>query len=103
MKKQLFPLIIALLPWICFAQVNDDFGDGNFTQDPPWYGNAEHFKINDAFLLQLDQEGLSDTSYLQTSNQLLDSTSWEFFIKLSFSPSANNFARVYLEANQTDL
>lgn len=103
MKKQLFPLIIALLPWICFAQVNDDFGDGNFTQDPPWQGNHEHFKINDAFQLQIDQEGFSDTSYLQTPNQLLDSTSWEFFIKLSLSPSANNYARVYLVADQPDL
>lgn len=103
MKKQLFPLMIALLPWICLAQVNDDFGDGDFTLNPVWQGNQEHFKINDAFQLQLDQEGLSDTSYLQTPNQILDSVSWEFFIKLSFSPSSNNFARVYLVADQMDL
>jgi len=103
MKKQLFPLIIALLPWICFAQVNDDFGDGDFTQNPSWQGNHAHFKINDVFQLQLDQEGLSDSSYLQTQNQLFDSVSCEFFIKLSFSPSANNFARAYLAADQADL
>lgn len=103
MKKHLFPLIIAFLPWMCFAQVNDDFGDGDFSQNPSWQGDSGHFKINDAFQLQLDQEGLSDTSYLFTSNHLIDSTSWEFYIKLSFSPSANNNARVYLVSDQSDL
>ncbi len=96
--------IIWLLP-ISFlqAQINENFSDGDFSGNPVWTGTDSHFRVNSSFQLQLFNEGNSATSWLQTPNSLVDSTSWEFYIKLSFSPSDNNNARVYLVSDQSDL
>lgn len=84
------------------AQLADDFSDGNFTADPAWSGNSERFRINGDHQLQLFAGG-SGTAMLATASQLIDSTEWLFYIKLTFSPSSNNFARVYLVSDQADL
>lgn len=103
MVKHLTSFLFLLIISAGFSQVIDDFSDGDFTSNPSWTGNTEDFIVNDVFQLQLQNEGNAATSYLQTHNQLIDSTSWEFFIKLSFSPSGNNNARAYLTSDQADL
>lgn len=103
MKKHIILFSWLLLPFLINAQVSEDFEDGDFTQNPDWIGDESHFVVNFDFQLQLNNEGLSDTSYLATSNSIMDSTSWEFFVKLSFSPSSNNNGRVYLVSDQHDL
>jgi len=103
MKKLIFSIIILLFHSFIIAQVFDSFEDGDFTNNPTWTGNQDRFQVNTNFQLQLNHEGETGISSLQTANQLVDSTSWEFYIKLSFSPSANNNARVYLVSNQEDL
>lgn len=84
------------------AQLADGFTDGNFTADPVWSGDSERFRINEGHQLQLFASG-SGTAMLATANHLLDSTEWIFHIKLGFSPSSNNFARVYLASDQENL
>ncbi len=84
------------------AQINDDFSDGDFTNDPPWTGNTEIFIINTDLQLQLNATDAGE-SFLSTHNSELNETEWHFWIKLSFSPSANNYSRVYLVSDQTDL
>ncbi|MCD4772980.1 MAG: lamin tail domain-containing protein [Bacteroidales bacterium] len=84
------------------AQINDDFSDGDFTNDPLWSGNPESFIINPDLQLQLNATDAGE-SFLSTPNTGLNETEWRFWIKLSFSPSANNYARVYLVSDQTDL
>ncbi len=103
MKKHLILFAYLLFPYLVLAQISESFEDGDFTQNPQWLGDEAQFIVNDDFQLQLSNEGLSDTSYLVTSNSFIDSTSWEFSIKLSFSPSSNNNARVYLVSDQQDL
>lgn len=84
------------------AQLTDHFSDGNFTADPPWIGHSEAFRINADEQLQLYSSG-SGTASLVTANSLADSTEWQFWIKMGFSPSSNNFTRIYLVADQPDL
>ncbi len=84
------------------AQLTDDFSDGNFTVDPAWSGNSDRFRINGDHQLQLFADG-SGTAMLATASQLIDSTEWLFYIKLTFSPSSNNFTRIYLVSDQADL
>jgi hypothetical protein len=103
MIKHCFYIFLFLIPFAGFSQISETFEDGDFTNNPAWTGDESHFLVNDDFKLQLLNEGATDTSYLKTNNQLIDSTSWEFDIKLSFSPSGNNNARVYLSADQPDL
>jgi hypothetical protein len=103
MKKLIISIFTILIPSLIFGQVFDNFEDGDFTNNPTWTGNQDRFQVNSNFQLQLNHEGEASISSLQTSNQLVDSTSWEFYIKQSFSPSSNNNARVYLVSNQEDL
>ncbi len=95
-------LIILLLSLASFslkAQFTDDFSDGNFTQNPEWLGNSTQFIVNDAFQLQLNAEGEGE-SFLYTASNSLTETEWRFYIRLAFSPSGNNNARVFLAADQ---
>ncbi|MCK5775646.1 MAG: lamin tail domain-containing protein, partial [Bacteroidales bacterium] len=103
MKKCLLMLVMLLVSAVSFSQVYDNFEDGDFTYNPLWDGHQDRFEINSNFQLRLNHPGETNTAYLNTINQIMDSVSWSFFIKLSFSPSANNNARVYLASNQANL
>lgn len=96
MRKYLF--IFLLIPICGMAQFQDNFSDGDFISDPRWYGDSNHFEINQAGQLHLKSSG-TDTAVLFTRNNLLQQTEWSWWMKLSFNTSANNYARVYLIAD----
>ncbi|MCK9400295.1 MAG: lamin tail domain-containing protein [Bacteroidales bacterium] len=106
-KFLLFPVF---LPICLLAQVTEDFSDGDFTQDPAWYGDMNHFKLSSSTAvpevqrpaLQLDapEAGISTLAY---SNQFTGDLEWHFWIKLSLNTSSGNFARVYLLSGAPDL
>lgn len=97
-----FYIFLLFFPLISFAQLTDNFSDGDFTNNPTWQGNLDFFKVNSNFQVQLDQseDGLA---YLSVPFSLTDSLEWNFSIRLAFSPSGSNNARVYLMANQANL
>ena len=90
----MFALIFSF-PLILFAQVRDDFSDGNFTVDPAWTGDTDEFEVNGSFQLHL-KAGDGDTSLLVSENHLGTDCEWNFWVKLSFNTSANNHCRIYL-------
>lgn len=100
-------LLIALLATTSvFGQLQDDFSDGDFTNNPEWLGQPEKFTVTDQSLQLLDQAPASNNqSYLYvpapTSNE--ENTTWEFFVQQDFAPSGSNYAQVYLNASSTDL
>ncbi len=100
MRTMLF--IFFLLPSLTFAQVWDDFSDGDFTQNPSWIGDVENFVVNDDFHLQLNDLEAGESA-LTTAFSFQGDAEWRFWIKQSFSPSSNNFGRFYLMADQVDL
>ena len=95
-------LTIFVFPLLLNAQVTDDFEDGDFTQNPVWTGTENVFKINDNKQLQLNDSEERE-AFLVTSNAMLSNTEWRFWVKLSFSPSSNNNARIYLLSNQENI
>lgn len=97
-----FFLILFLSPVLIFGQVNDDFEDGDFTQNPSWAGTDSKFIVNTSAQLQLKDTSASN-AFLTTSNSLATGCEWRTWIRLSFSPSANNNARIYLVSNNSDL
>jgi len=97
-----FLLFLIIIPGVTFSQVADHFTDGNFSQNPLWRGDTNHFEINLNHQLHLNFSG-SDTSYLSTVNKRAMKTEWSFWIKISFNTSANNYARVYLISDTVDL
>lgn len=93
-----FVISLLFFPLLVFGQLNDDFSDGDFSTDPTWQGNLDFFKVNSNFQVQLNQSE-AGRAYLSAPFGLSDSLEWNFSIRLAFSPSDNNNARVYLVAN----
>jgi hypothetical protein len=93
--KKLIAYILFSVPVMANSQVTDDFSDGDFTKLPAWCGDTSKFEVNNAGQLHLLTTG-SDTSFLSTGNSVCTGTEWNFWVKLSFNTSANNFARIYL-------
>ena len=100
MKKIL--LFLFLLPFPLFAQVIDDFSDGDFTQNPIWSGTTDNYIINSNKQLQLNAEG-EGTSYLSLPITEYESMEWQFWIREAFAPSGNNYTDVWLSADNADL
>jgi hypothetical protein len=97
-------IILLLFPVISFAQVTENFDDGDFTNNPTWIGDASQFMVNGSQQLQLNSTGIN-TSYLSVGNNSasLANTTWQFYIQLAFAPSSSNYARVYLVSDQSNL
>lgn len=102
-------LILTLFTSILFfqnvdCQISESFTDGEFSSNPSWIGTTATFVVNSNSQLQTNdnQAGLS---YLVTQHELTDlaDKEWSFWVKLAFSPSSNNNARIYLTADNTDL
>ncbi len=93
-----------LITSVCYSQVADDFGDGDFTSSPAWTGSSSQFIVNTSKQLQLNNLA-AGTSYLSTafSTSSLDNYEWQGYVKQSFSPSGSNYGRVYLVSDQADL
>jgi len=101
MQKHVIILILLFPAVLVQAQFRDDFSDGDFKRNPLWEGDTAKFEINSAGQLHLSGSG-ADTSVLTTTNSLVERTEWEFWVKLSFNTSANNYARVYLVSDQAN-
>lgn len=91
----------------CASQIYDNFSDGNFTANPPWYGDQIYFQVVNE---QLNSNGPNtngnsarDTIALYTINEMIDSTEWQFLIDLKFNPTADNLVRVYLVSDVANL
>lgn len=86
------------------SQINENFGDGDFTNNPTWTGTTNDFIVNSSFQLQTNLSVVA-TSYLSTPHNLSDlsNSEWRIWTRLSFSPSSSNFARIYLSADNANL
>ena len=99
-----FLLLLLFFTANSWAQLTDDFSDGNFTANPVWSGTTADFIVNAGSELQINNS-IAATSYLSTPHGLstLDGQEWRIWVKQSFSPSSSNFGRVYLVAASADL
>ncbi|MBT5438719.1 MAG: hypothetical protein HOK92_05905, partial [Flavobacteriales bacterium] len=100
--RLLFPFL-----FICsfaFAQVTDDFSDGDFINNPIWTGSTNDFLVNTSQQVQLNNT-IASTSYLSTPHNMstIDNQEWRVWTKQSFSPSSGNNGRIYLTSDNADL
>ena len=86
-----------------YAQLNENFGDGDFTSGPAWTGNTSDFIVNASQQLQSNNVTANSSFYLSTASTLATRAQWEFFVQLAFSTSGANYVDVYLIASQSDL
>ena len=102
MRKFLLFICFFLVQGYLWAQFTESFTDGDFTSNPTWTGDAGLFKVNSLFQLQLN--GTTDaTAALAVPITIVPEMEWSCWVKLSFAPSDNNLARIYLFSDQQDL
>ena len=94
---------VIFLPFLCFSQINEDFSDGDFSNNPTWTGDTDKFIVNAEGQLQLNAPSESATAYLSTTSTAIKDAAWECWVKLGFNPSTSNYARFYLVSNNSDL
>ncbi len=101
--KQFFLILIlfALTQSSISAQFQDNFADGNFTQNPEWLGDTANFIINTNNELQLNAL-TAGNAQLYVEAPTSDSTIWEFYFKMDFSPSSGNQLKIYLASDNSD-
>jgi hypothetical protein len=96
-------ILFLVICRICSAQVTDNFSDGDFINNPSWSGDTAKFTVNSGQQLQLNAAG-TDSGFLAVPNTAnLNNCEWNFWIRLNFSPSSSNNARVYLVSDQQNL
>lgn len=97
-------VILVLLASAAKAQFFDDFNDGDLLNGPVWGGQTDSFAVNTDGQLQ---SNAATAGVLQINTGLGDGNlankEWSFFVRLNFSPSSSNYARIYLATNQEDL
>ncbi len=101
MKSLFLFLFSLLLSFSSFAQMEDTFSDGNFTENPSWQGDVANFIVNAANELQLNAPAAGFSS-LYTAVNVTDSCVWEFNIRLAFAPSSSNVLKIYLQSSSNN-
>lgn len=102
MKRILFTVVVLFHTNVNFAQLIDNFSDGNFTINPAWSGEVSEFIVNTSGELQLNAPD-AGTSELYTPVTLADSCEWGFYVNMDFAPSNTNLLRIYLQADDSVL
>ncbi len=95
--------IVTLLSFDATAQLNDNFNDGDFSQQPKWSGIDSVWMINTQNQLQTNSNTINSNYYLSTVNTKATIAQWEFWIKVSFNPSSANYVDVFLTASDSNL
>ncbi len=85
-----------------FAQISDSFNYQDESLSAIWQGNRDVFKLNSMGQLQLNSTAVG-VSELFAPYNLIDSMMYNFWIKISFNTSSNNYVRFYMMADSATL
>ena len=106
LSSLLFVLLVLISgPALAQIQFQDSFTDGDFTANPVWTGDAALFTVNSQNQLRTNGPATTDTAALVTAGSIVggNTTEWRFYVKMAFSPSNNNYLKVYLASNQSNI
>lgn len=94
--KHFITLSLIFIATLLSAQLREDFSDGDFSNDPSWIGDIDNFKVNEQFQLQLDAKESGQSSIFTKVDYPQDSITVNFYLKMTFAPSNNNYSQIYL-------
>lgn len=103
MKK--IPLILSLIcsAYVCYAQVTEDFSDGDLINNPTWTPvDANTWTVVNGQLRSNSAIASSSFSISTPSAKALEAQ-WDFYVQLQFNTSGANFIDVYLISEQANL
>jgi gliding motility-associated-like protein len=99
MKTFYLLVFYSLVNYPLYGQLTDDFSDGDFLNDPSWYGHTEKFVTNDALELQLYDTSFNSPAWLSLPCNIAENAFWSFDIRMPFNPSSSNYIDIYLISN----
>ncbi len=88
------------------AQINENFDDGDFTNNPQWTGDDSVFttvQVLGNYQLRSNKTIPNTSFYLSTPSSLVNDCQWEFFVQLQFNTSGVNYVDVYLTSDSSNL
>ncbi len=97
-----YPIVIPEKVYL----VQDDFSDGDFTNNPTWGGNTDSFEVSDVDgnnMLHSINQTASAKFYLSTPSNVVNNCEWDFDVQLHFATSSNNYIDFYLISDKPDL
>jgi hypothetical protein len=100
--KLALPIALILINATLLAQLQDDFADGDFTNNPTWGGETTNFTI-DANRLRLNAPAVDAIAYLSAASEAIHNATWEFYVEMGFATSGTSLTRVYLVSDQANL
>jgi hypothetical protein len=101
----LFLLVFTFISGETLAQtvtVDEDFSDGDFTNNPTWTDSESKHIVNISSMLQLDAPSETAEAVISTLSTAAYGE-WEAYIELGFNPSSSNLSRFYIIANNQDM
>ncbi len=103
MKKILIILLLICSAYVCYAQVTEDFLDGDLINNPTWTpDNANNWTVVNGQLRSNSAIPSSSFSISTPSTKALEAQ-WGVYVQLQFNTSGANFIDVYLVSEQADL
>jgi len=105
MRKILITFFVILIAITStHAQLNDNFNDGDFTNNPAWSGSSNSdWQVNSSFQLQSNNTVANSNFYLATASTKATMAQWDFYTQITFNPSSANYIDVFLTASAQDL
>lgn len=91
---------------LAYAQVSDNFSDGDFTTGPQWTGDDSVFVVVPVLSnnqLRSNKTITNSSFYLSTPSAFINDCQWEFFANLQFNTSSANYVDVFLTADNANL
>ena len=103
MKKILIILSLICPAYVCYAQVSEDFSDGDHLNNPTWTpDDANNWTVVNGQLRSNSAVANSSFSISTPSAKALEAQ-WNFYVQLQFNTSGANFVDVYLVSEQADM
>ena len=86
------------------AQLNwlEDFSVPQAFSQSSWSGDTSFFSLDSASFLRLQGPPRSSTASIHRSSAIRHQAQWDIDLTLDFNPSASNYAKIYLWADQKD-
>lgn len=103
MKKLSIILNTLFYASVCCAQVQDNFSDGDLTNNPEWTPDNASNWIVTSNQLRSNSATASSGFYITTPSTKATEAQWEFWVNLQFNTSSTNYADVFLVADQANL
>ncbi len=85
------------------AQITEDFSDGDFSSNPSWIGMTDSFLVSSGQLRSTVGTSNQSVNLFLATASTQNFYSWEFYFRLAFNPSSQNYAEFWLSTDNLDI